>query len=238
MFNLESNNLYLGDCLDLMTSIPNESVDLIATDPPYKITPHGGSGNAGGMFVGDLALKGKFFEHNDIDIEQYLSQFYRVLKKDTHCYIMCNHVNLAHFLDVISKSEFHFIKSLIWVKNNKIMGRYYMNQFEYILFLRKGDRKVNNCGISDVLSIPNKKEKNNDGSNVHDSQKPIELFRILINQSTNKNELVLDPFAGSGTTCLAAMQEKRQYLGIEIDEKYFEIAKKRIEQQNMQLTLF
>lgn len=111
-----------GDCLVELQKIPDGSIDLIATDVPYRITARGNSGNAGGMMASKLSMQGKVFENNDIDIEDYLPEFYRVLKDGTHCYIMCNHINLIHFLDVISKSAFHFVKSLIWLKNNKIMG--------------------------------------------------------------------------------------------------------------------
>lgn len=116
-----------------------------------------------------------------------------------------------------------------------------MNQFEYIIMLRKGgDRKVNDCGISDVLMFANRKDKNADGSNVHDSQKPIGLFRTLIMQSTNNGDLVLDPFMGSGTTAIACIREKRHFIGFEINEEYYEKAMKRIkkEQEEIENSLF
>lgn len=236
---MELNRIYNEDCLEGLKRIPNESVDLIATDVPYRITARGNSGNTGGMLRTDLSMKGKIFANNDIDIVDYLPQFYRVLKDGTHCYIMCNHINLTHFLQVIDKSEFHFCKSLIWLKDNKIMGRYYMNQFEYILMLRKGsDRMVNNCGISEVLSFPNKKDKKADGTNIHDSQKPIDLFRVLVSQSTNEGDLVLDPFMGSGTTAIACIKEKRKYIGFELDSEYYQNAERRIMEINAQPTLF
>ena len=139
---IELNKIYNEDCLEGMKRIPDGSVDLIATDVPYRITSRGNAGSSGGMMQKDLSMKGKIFEDNDIKIEEYLPEFYRILKEKSHCYIMCNHINLTHFLKVIDESNFHFIKCLVWVKDNKIMGSFYMNQFEYIIMLRKGGRKT------------------------------------------------------------------------------------------------
>ena len=112
------------------------------------------------------------------------------------------------------------------------MGQFYMSQFEYIILFRKGKaRKINNCGTSDILSIPNKKTKDDDGSNLHDTEKPVELMKILIENSSNENEIVLDPFLGIGSSALACVNNNRKFIGIELDEKYFNIAKKRIEEE-------
>lgn len=126
----------------------------------------------------------------------------------------------------IKQYGFHFIKSLIWNKGNKIMGQFYMSQFEYILFFRKGKGvKINNCGTSDILSIPNIKRKDANGKNLHDTEKPVELMKILIENSSLENQIVLDPFMGIGSTGIACLQANRKFIGIEIDEKYFNIAK-------------
>ena len=222
-----------------MKKIPDASIDLIATDVPYRITSRGNAGSSGGMMQKDLSMKGKIFEDNDIKIEEYLPEFYRILKEKSHCYIMCNHINLTHFLKVIDESNFHFIKCLVWVKDNKIMGSFYMNQFEYIIMLRKGGAKiVNNCGISDVLMFANKKDKDKNGQNLHDSQKPVGLFQTLISQSSKKSETILDPFMGSGTTAIAAIREKRNFIGFELNKEYYDKACKRIELELSQPTIF
>ncbi len=106
--------------------MPNESVDLIITDPPYRTTARGNAGNSGGMLQKDINRKGQVFQHNDVDCVKYAPEFYRILKNSGHCYVMTNHVNLIHILNVFTKNGFHFIKSLIWNKGNKIMGQYYM----------------------------------------------------------------------------------------------------------------
>lgn len=231
--------LYKGDCVEVMKSLPSNSIDLIVTDPPYKLTSRGGSGTMSGYWAEDKAMKGLVFDSNDTDIEDYIDGFYRILKDGTHCYIMCNQLNLPHFLEVIGKSEFKYIKCLIWDKCNKICGRYYMNCFEYIIMLRKGgERTINDCGMPDILRVPNIKTLDKEGKNIHDSEKPIRLMQILIEQSTNEGEVVFEPFMGSGTTGIASVQSKRNFIGVEIDDKYFGLAEKRINNATQTLTLF
>src|SRR5574344_1745897 len=144
-------DLRQGDCLELMKDIPDKSVDLKVTDPPYKVTSRGSAGNSGGMLRKKINKSGKVFTHNDIKFKDYLGEFYRILKNGTHMYIMTNHKNLIELLNVETDVGFIFTKSLIWDKGNKIMGQFYMSQFEYILFFRKEKaKKINNFGTSDI----------------------------------------------------------------------------------------
>lgn len=238
-YKTEKYTLYNDDCITVLDNMiqNGDTVDMIFTDPPYRVTSRGNAGNSGGMLQKKINKAGRVFEHNDIEIEVYLPKFYKVLKETGHCYIMTNHKNLTHFLKVIDEWKdpdtnegFHFIKSLIWDKGNKIMGQFYMNQFEYILFLRKGaGKKINNCGTSDLISIPNKKTKDETGKNIHDTEKPVDLCKILIENSSNPNEIVFDPFMGIGSCGIAAKQLGRKFIGIELDNSYYEIAKLRIE---------
>lgn len=228
-----------GDCLVEMAKIADKSVDLVVTDPPYRVTSKGCSGTMSGYWAEERTNKGKIFDNNDIDIEEYIHELYRILKDGTHCYIMCNQVNLPHFLDVVGKSDFKYVKCLIWDKGNKICGRFYMNCFEYIIMLRKGrERQINLCGTPDILSIANKKTKDKDGRNIHDSEKPISLMEILIKNSSNEGEVVLDCFMGSGTTGVACSRLNRNFIGIEIDDNYFKIAQERVKRAQENLTLF
>ncbi len=224
--------LYNENCLEVLKNIPDESIDLIITDPPYPTTSRGNAGNSDGMLQKEINKKGKVFNFNNINCKEYAPEFYRILKDGSHCYIMTNHINLINMLNTFTNYGFHFIKSLIWDKGNKIMGQYYMSQFEYILFFRKGKgKKINNCGTSDILSIKNIKTKDINNNNLHDTEKPIELMKILIENSSNENDLILDPFMGIGTTGIACKNLNRNFIGIEIDEKYFNIAKERIENE-------
>lgn len=219
-----------GDCLKLMSKIRNDSIDCIITDPPYRITSRGNGGNSGGMFQKKEVNNGKVFQVNNLEIEDWLPELYRVLKPQSHCYIMTNNKNITHYLNVINNSKFHFIKCLIWVKDNKIMGQTYMSQFEFVIMCRKGGHKrINDCGTSDVLQIPNKKLKDKNGKTIHDTEKPILLNEILINNSSNKGDWILDPFMGIGSCGMACINTNRNFIGYELDEKYFNISKERLE---------
>lgn len=240
---MEINKVYNDDCLNIMKNMADNSIDLIATDPPYKMTSRGSNGTTGGMLVKKIIRSGNVFNHNDIKPIEYIPEFFRILKKDAHCYIMTNHINLIEMLNVANDCGFHFVKSLIWDKGNKIMGRYYMSQFEYILFFRKGaDKQINNCGTSDILRIPNIKMNNNDsGGNLHDTEKPIALMKILIENSSKEGELVFEPFAGIGSTVLACIESNRNYIGVELDKEYYNTILYRISDETKPLpqgTLF
>ena len=232
--------LYKDDCLNVLKTLDDNSVDLIVTDPPYRVTSRGGCNTMGGHFKqGSLTNRGKIFEHNDISPEEYLPQFYRVLKDKTACYVMCNNLNLQEMLNVATDCGFHFIKSLIWEKNLKICGTYYMGCFEYILMFRKGSyQKINFCGTPDLLNIPIEKLKDENGNNIHDTEKPIALMRTLITNSSNRGDLVLDPFMGIGSTIIASKLDGRDAIGIEMDEKYFTVAKARIDETVESINFF
>lgn len=228
---MEIDYISCGDCLKLMKNVPDESIDLIVTDPPYKVTSRGNAGTMGGMVTKEINLKGKVFKFNDIHCSEYASEFYRVLKDKSHCYIMTNHINLYDMLTEFTKAGFHFTKSLIWDKGNKICCPYYMSQFEYILFFRKGkSKKINDCGTSDILSVPNKKLKDKNNKNLHDTEKPIKLMQILIENSSNKENIILDPFMGIGSVPIACINTNRHYIGFELDEQYFDIACQRLDE--------
>lgn len=237
--------LYNGDCLEVMDKWIEKGfqVDCVITDPPYKITARGNGGNSGGMFQKKEVNTGKVFENNDLEIEDWLPRIYNILKDGSHCYIMTNNKNITNYLSKIDtmyfndnkKDKFHFIKNLIWVKDNKIMGQTYMSQFEYVIMLRKGAHKrINNCGDSDVLMFKNKKLKDDNNNTIHDTEKPVEMMELLISNSTNENDIVLDPFLGIGSTVLAAINLNRRAIGIELDETYFNIAKERIEKAKLE----
>ena len=183
-------SLYNTDAIEWLKTLDNDSVDLIVTDPPYRVQQHGSSG-LGGIFktkTGDeKELNSKLFQHNEVEVTDYASELFRILKPDNHCYVLTNDYNLKNFLNVFAEVGFHFTKLIVWDKQNKIANPYYMQQVEYILFMFKGRTKqINNCGTSNLLSISNIQNKNND----HPTEKPVELMEILIKNSTKEGDLV------------------------------------------------
>lgn len=214
-----------GDFLNIANSIPDNSVDLICTDPPYHLVG-GGNSTKKYQLSGMLSSNNKkVFKYNDISPTQYFSQLYRILKEQSHMYIMVNWLNMREFLDAADKTGFKLHNILIWEKGNATPCNWYMKNCEFILFFRKGKAKpINNPSTKQLIKI-----NNLIGNKLHPTQKPIELMELLINNSTNEGDLVLDPFMGSGTTGVACKRTNRKFYGIEIDKKYYNIAKERIE---------
>lgn len=220
--------VYNRDAIEWLKTLDNDSVDLIVSDPPYRVQQHGSSGLSGIFKTktgAEKELNSKLFQHNEVEVTDYASELFRVLKPDNHCYIMTNDFNLRNFLNVFTDIGFHFTKLIIWDKQNKIANPYYMQQVEYILFMSKGRTKqINNCGTSNLLSISNMENKNND----HPTEKPVELMEILIKNSSKEGDLVLDPFVGVGATALACQNLNRNFIGCEIDKKYYDTAMERL----------
>lgn len=177
---------------------------------------------------------GKLFKHNDIKFSEWLPEAYRVLKNGTHCYIMINPRNLKELWQEAENAGFVFQNLLVWDKGNATPNKYYLNSYELILMLRKGSAKnINEMGTKNILRVPNII-----GNKKHPTEKPVELMEILIKNSTNERQIVLDSFMGVGGVGLACKNLNREFMGIEIDEKYFNIAKTRLEEESRQLTLF
>lgn len=137
---------------------------------------------------------------------------------------MTNLLNLEHYMSEIRKAGFEIHNLLIWEKNNATPNRWYMKNCEYIIFARKGAAKpINDCGTKTVIQVNNIKNR------IHPTEKPIELLEIFIKNSSNPGDLILDPFGGSMSTALAAIKTGRKAISFEIDTKYFEAGKERLE---------
>ena len=225
---LENKNVRLihGDCLVVLDKLIEDGiiVDAIVTDPPYKVIS-GGKPKHKGQPSGLLSKNdGKIFTHNDLKEEDWFPKIFKLLKEGGHCYIMTNTLNLERYLRLARETGFLLHNLLVWEKNNCTPNRWYMKNCEYTLFLRKGRAKqINNVGDKTVHKFKNGQNK------IHPSEKPIELMKMYVANSTNENELVLDFAMGSGTTGVACKNLNRKFIGVELDENYFNIAKDRIE---------
>lgn len=259
------NKIINDDCLNVLKQLPDKCVDLVCTDCPYHIVSGGCTtgiyGNVDGKgkrrdnhgiyynenskhvsLYGVLndynptryVKDGKLFKHNEIKFEDWLPEVYRVLKDNTHCYIMVNGRNLAELQKQAEKVGFIYQNLLVWEKGNATPNKFYLNACEFILMLRKGgERWINNMGSKTILKVPNII-----GNKCHPTEKPVSLMEILIANSTNENDIVLEPFAGGGATCIAAKNLNRRFIGIELDEEYAKVAQERLEQEQRQQMLF
>lgn len=209
--------LIFGDCLEKIKEIPDNSIDAVITDPPYGINYLSGwykNGNPHGEIIGDDKLL--------LPIDLLLSK----VKEGGAVF---------SFYSQKKPIIYDGIKNvLIWVKNNWSAGDLegdFGNQYEPIAFIPKGDFKLRSYRLSNVIHAARQP------SELHPTQKPVEVMEYLIEASTRQGDTVLDPFMGSGTTGVAALRMNRNFIGIEIDETYFKIAKKRIGETKEQTRL-
>ena len=159
---------------------------------------------------------GKIFNFNDINLKDWLTEAYRLLKDGSQAYVFTNFLNLQETMETMQEIGFKLHNLLVWQKNNATPNRWYMKNCEYVIFARKGKAKaVNNCGSMTVHQF-----NNVIGNKTHETEKPIDLLKFYIENSTKKDDWVLDPFAGSGSTAVAAIETGRKFFTAEIDPKY------------------
>lgn len=211
------------NCLSGMKRILNESIDLVVTDPPYTMTKRGKScrpnwmpdGMGDNVFDGEIPL-----------VEDWMSECYRVLKDGTHFYTFCNTNDITNYLYTARKVGFKLHNIISMIKDTGMPNRWYYKQTELVLFFRKGKAKpINDYTSRDNIHVTMPKQSS---GKLHITQKPYDFIEKLVYNSSKEGEVVLDPFAGSGTTLLAAQNLGRLFVGFEINENYFKIAQKRI----------
>lgn len=221
------SSIYLGNALDVLSMLPDHSVDLILTDPPYGINymsrskslPLTKISNDRGNEAYEL-------------LDQVLALAEKKLKPDRHIYIFTNWQAYEGMAPVVKK-YFKLKGALAWIKNNRTRGDLkgnYGYQYEMVLYAHKGRRWLFGSRDSDILYF----DKVPTQAMQHPTEKPIKLLEYLIGKSTEVGEVVLDMFMGVGSTCVAAKNTGRQYIGIEMEPTWFAVAKKRLEQANEQ----
>lgn len=225
---LELNRIYQRDVIEGIQMIPDNTIDLIICDPPYGI-------NFNSNYRKKTYLKTTKGIANDINntvfLERVIEEMDRVLKPDSHVYWFTRWDKVEVHKPILDK-YFKVKNSLIWMKNNWSMGDLfgaYAGQYENILFAQKGRKLLNEIDKTrrhpDILQYdrvpPNKLE--------HNHQKPTDLLEFLIKKSSQEGDMVLVPFCGSGSECVASTILKRNFISFEIDPDFIEIANKRLD---------
>lgn len=210
--------LFQRDAVSLLRSLPNESIDLICTDPPYSsLEKHRAVGTT-------TRLKGDWFPvvPNEY-FDEWFKEAARVLAKNSHLYFFCDQETMFDIVPRVARiGALNFHKAIIWDKVKIGMGYHYRAKHEMILFFEKGKRKLNNLGVADVLHVPRVR-----GS--YPTEKPVGILRTLIDNSTDVGDIVLDPFMGSGATGVAALQIGRAFVGGDVLDASMKLAGERLE---------
>ncbi len=211
---MQINNIFQGDCVKLLENLPHCCVDLIITDPPY------------GDNIGYGRHNKKILGNEDETLNyKIIDLCYSILMYNRSFYIFTNWKFVDKIRNYVEKNtSFKIRELLIIVKNNIGMGYSFRQQYEMCLVLEKGKPKYNLNNFSNVQYM----EHIEHTPNTHPHQKGLKLIKNFILHSSKENDMILDPFAGSGTMLVAAKELKRRFIGYEIDSEYCKIAKKRL----------
>lgn len=233
--------LYKGDCLEIMKDLEDSSVDCIITDPPYNLGNFmlGRNTNMVKMRENSFAYAGwdnMKYEDWVMQMDAFLSECHRVLKKRGTLILFMSIIKVESIIKLAEKNIFYYKTTGIWHKTNPMprnMNLQFVNSIEcWMYFINEGTSGTfNNNGkvIHDFLesAVSPLSEKK---YGKHPTQKPISVIKQLVEYTTNEGDMVLDPFMGSGSTCVACSMLGRQSIGIEINEQYYNIARARIKQ--------
>jgi DNA modification methylase len=243
-YQTENGVLYHGDCLEIMPGLEPKSVTLLFADPPYGHKNHDGDWNA--RLNEHRGIESKPIANDSQEdmrtvVDGVLKIATTILREDCCCCCCCcggggplpTFAWLASRMDNIGLTFFH---SVIWDKKNPGLGWRFRRQHEMLMFSHiVGGRLSWNPEVKampNIISVYPPRER------MHPNEKPIDLYTKVIFATTVAGDLVLDPFAGSCTTAVACEQLSRKWICIELEEKYCEIAAKRIERERQQLQMF
>jgi site-specific DNA-methyltransferase (adenine-specific) len=218
-----SFSIHQTSAFELLATLGDESIDCIITDPPYEsLEKHRAVGTTTRLKKSDASSNVWFSVIPNSSFPELMQQMYRVLKKDRHFYLFCDQETMFAAKPAAEKAGFKFWKPLVWDKCAIGMGYHYRARYEFILFFEKGKRKLNNLSIPDILA--HKRIHNG-----YPTQKPAPLIKVLIEQSTQSAEMILDPFMGSASTGEAALTQGRNFIGADIADYALQTSSKRLE---------
>ncbi|MEY8143033.1 site-specific DNA-methyltransferase [Falsihalocynthiibacter sp. CO-5D18] len=213
-----------GDCREVLPKL-GACADMLFCDVAYDLSSGGNAHQSmGGLFAQDAYdNSGKLMP--TVDWEELGGPFFRACKPDADAYIMSNDKNLFRAGVAFEGAGWKFHNLLVWDKVRATRNRWYMKNLEFTIYFWKGKadpKGINDCGSKQSFQLNAKKLTN------HPTEKPVELARHYILNSSNQGDLILDPMMGSGTAIVAAIQSSRGGLGIECDFKWFEVACNRV----------
>ena len=237
---IELNKIYNEDCLEGIKKIPTASIDLVVIDPPYELSTRkkDESFNKNKITRDIYKLQEELIKGSLVNGYDYviLDELVRVMK-GVNIYIWCNKKQLLFYFDYFVKKLGCNYEVLLWNKTNAmpLYSNTYLSDKEYCLYFRKkGYCKPKSYSDARTVyfSTTNMSDKKRYG---HPTIKPLEFIRKIIRNSSVEGDVVLDSFMGSGTTAVACILENRNYIGLEVNKKYYDIALKRIEETKKEM---
>jgi len=210
-----------GDCLDLLKELPDKSVDILYTDPPYIPPEHSKTLTKYNKTLSEMGILESWFKI-------FFKEMDRVLKDDGIVLIYCNSDSYPLFYIHL----YPFVKKMrcfIWDKISCSLGYTFRHQHEMILCGERKQMKPIKCGTGDIFKYKVVKAKDKD----HPAQKPVDLHQHILQNIVTEDKVVLDPFMGTGSIGIACKALNCKYIGFELEKEYFEICKNKLNNNNI-----
>lgn len=219
-----------GDCYELIPTLPDNSISLVVTDPPFNFQYHGG----GSLYKKGTQRMETLNKLKDLDCWEFSPREFLDLllpkMESFYGYFFCNKLLVDEYIAWAKEHKFKF-DVLAMIKLNAVpaFNGHHLNDIEYIILIRKGGTYFNTKSQLDDYrkwyEVICKKR-------IHPAEKPVELLERFVRVSCPENGTILDPFLGSGSTGVACVNEGRNFIGIEKDDSYFDLASKRIKERS------
>jgi site-specific DNA-methyltransferase (adenine-specific) len=209
--NSFANQVLHGDCIEVMRQMPSNSVDFILADPPYLVNYR------------DRSNRSILNDVNASWLKPAMAEAYRVLKQNRIAIMFYGWTKIDKFFEAWVAAGFQPAGHIVFHKRYSSKSRFLRYQHEQAFLLAKGRPALPKQPLGDVIEMPYS------GNKLHPTQKPVPALVPLIRSFTLPGETILDPFAGSGSSCAAALLTGRKYIGIEMDDVYFQLALERLQ---------
>jgi site-specific DNA-methyltransferase (adenine-specific) len=214
--------LHQMDAVAWLRSLAAGSVDLVITDPPYEsLEKHRAVGTTTRLKQSKASSNPWFQVFPNARFEELFAEIHRVLAANAHFYLYTDPETAFVAKPIAEKVGFKFWKPLVWDKRSIGMGYHYRSRYEMILFFEKGKRRLADLGIADVIECPRVRGG-------YPAEKPPRVSEVLIEQSTSAGQLVIDPFMGSASVGVAALNKGRRFAGNDIAPGSLALARQRL----------
>jgi len=210
-YGIQINKIHNQDCIEGLKMIKDSCIDCIITDPPYGIN------------------KGKIVNDDSLDTWiSSLKESYRVLKDNSFYLLFASIAKIPEVCNHMEKAGFKYRwQTLLYIKNGMVRGSVGFSVYYPCLIFMKGDAKIKKP-LRDIMEVSTSSKEMK--QRIHPYQKDKNFIAKLINSFSKEGDLILDPFMGSATTAISCMETKRDFVGFEIDKKYYDLAIKRLEE--------